>query len=86
MIKDPLLIAIGTRVKEIRGNMNLNQEEFADILNVDRTYICKIENGTQNLTAINLCKICERCNISIKEFFSSNIFSTYFFYDKEEIL
>lgn len=66
---------IGYRIKFIRINkMNYSQEDFAKLLGLDKTYICRVENGKQNLTVENLIRICEGLNVSLSDFFDfSNV-------------
>lgn len=62
--------AIGNRIKELRMNKAfLSQEEFAKKINIDRTYMCRIESGEKNLTIETLMKICDGLGVSLKEFF-----------------
>ena len=44
-------IKIGYRIKELRMmKLGLTQEEFAEMLDFDRTYLSRIESGKQNIT------------------------------------
>ena len=64
---------IGLRIKFIRINkMNYTQEDFATLVGLDKAYICRVENGKQNLTVENLIKICKGLNVSLSEFFDFN--------------
>lgn len=64
---------IGLRIKFIRINkMNYSQEDFANLVGVDKSYICRAENGKQNLTLDNLIKICDGLNVSLSDFFDFN--------------
>ena len=35
---------IGFRIKELRNNLGLSQEELADMAGLDRTYITSVDN------------------------------------------
>ena len=64
------LILIGKRIKFIRLNStNFSQEDFANRLGFDRSYISRVETGKQNLTVENLIKICEGLSVPLKDFF-----------------
>lgn len=39
--------AYGTRIKHLRLAKRLTQEQLAEMMNVTRTYIAKLENGAQ---------------------------------------
>lgn len=61
---------VGYRIKELRiNNLNMTQEEFAKLLNYDRTYLSRIESGKQNITLESLEHICNLLNVSLKDFF-----------------
>lgn len=48
---------IGSMIKDKRLKKIITQQQFADLLNVDRQYIWKLENGKVNLTMDYLDKI-----------------------------
>ncbi len=61
---------VGYRIKELRiNNLNMTQEEFAKLLNYDRTYLSRIESGKQNITLESLEHICNLLSVSLKDFF-----------------
>lgn len=49
-------IKIGESIREIRERKGLNQEELAEIMNVSRSTISKIENGKFNCSMDYLSK------------------------------
>lgn len=65
---------IGQRIRELRLSQNLSQEEFAFRSGLNRTYLGSVERGERNISIINLNKICSSLHISLKKFFSSDIF------------
>ncbi len=65
---------IGKRIREIRLSKKLSQEDCALNCNLNRTYFGSVERGERNISIINLNKICVSLNVSLKEFFDSNIF------------
>jgi len=65
---------IGLRIKELRANASITQEELAFRAELDRTYINSVENGRRNISIINLEKIASALGVSIKEFFNSSQF------------
>jgi transcriptional regulator with XRE-family HTH domain len=56
-IDNKILINFGLRVKEIRKNRGLSQEELAHKSNLHRTYIGMIERAEKNITLINIEKL-----------------------------
>jgi transcriptional regulator with XRE-family HTH domain len=49
--------AVGLRIKELRANVSITQEELAFRAELDRTYINSIENGRRNISIVNIEKI-----------------------------
>ncbi|MBA3706189.1 MAG: helix-turn-helix transcriptional regulator [Bacteroidetes bacterium] len=62
---------IGWIVKQQRLKKRLTQQQLADLLNVGRQYVWKIENGRINLTVGYLDKIIEKLKCSYIDFFSN---------------
>lgn len=74
---------IGKRVRDLRiTRTNLSQEEFSKKVDLDRTYLSRLESGKQNITVENLNIICNGLGISLKDFFEP--FSEMFL-DKEGV-
>ena len=67
-------IKIGIRLKELRNEKGLSQEKFSFICELDRTYIASIEQGKRNVSIANIEKIAKALNMSINEFFKSDLF------------
>ena len=63
------LIKFGKIIKEKRKATGLSQEAFAYKVGIDRAYYSSIENGKHNLSLLQIKKIAEGLNISIKELF-----------------
>ena len=57
-------IKSGKRLKKFRKDNNLTQEKLASILNIDRTVITKIENGTNLIATPILYSISTKYHIS----------------------
>jgi len=85
MKNDKLSKAIGGSIRELRTKSELSQDEFGAMVNADRTYICKIENGSKNLTICKLCEICENAGITLREFFSDEKFSEKYFKERQGV-
>ena len=62
-------IKIGNRIKELRKELGLSQEKLANNCELDRTYVASVENGKRNISIINLEKIVNALNVSLKDFF-----------------
>ncbi|MDP2527466.1 helix-turn-helix domain-containing protein [Maribacter dokdonensis] len=64
--KQEILIKFGERVREIRKEKELSQEELAHKADLHRTYIGMIERAEKNITLINIEKIANALEVSIK--------------------
>jgi transcriptional regulator with XRE-family HTH domain len=60
----------GKRVRELRKEAGLTQEELADYAELDRSYIGSIERGERNLSIENVCRLANALEISPADFFS----------------
>ncbi len=60
---------IGNRIRELRHDRDLSQEEFAHLCGLDRTYIASIELGKRNVSLVNLEKIAKGFGISLSRLF-----------------
>ena len=67
-------IKIGLRLKELRNEKGLSQEKFSFICELDRTYIASIEQGKRNVSVANIEKIANAFDMSVYQFFKSEIF------------
>lgn len=66
---------VGSRIKQLRKDLQLTQEALAFKAEVDKTYLNEVENGKRNVSVINLEKIIKGLEVTIKEFFNDNVFS-----------
>ena len=69
MEKEPILLAFGQRVQELRKKRNLSQEQLADMSGVHRTYIGMVERAEKNITLRNIKKIADALGVNIKDLF-----------------
>lgn len=54
----------GTRVKELRINLKLTQEEFGSKIGLKKNSLSQIENGKNALTQQNIVAICKTWNVN----------------------
>lgn len=64
-----IVVQFGERVRELRKEKEISQEELADRAGVHRTYIGMIERGEKNITIVNIQKIAKALGVGIKELF-----------------
>ena len=61
---------VGQRIRELRGQLGISQEELAARANLDRTYITSVERGKRNISIGTLEKIVVQLNCTMDEFFN----------------
>lgn len=64
-------IKIGDRIRELRKDKGLSQEALANIAEVDRTYMTKVETGKRNVTVKILDKIIVALGTDFTTFFNN---------------
>ncbi|MDI9364205.1 MAG: helix-turn-helix transcriptional regulator [Flavobacterium sp.] len=67
--KQEILIKFGNRVRDLRKENGLSQEQLSFKANLHRTYIGMIERAEKNITLVNIEKIAKALNVNIKELF-----------------
>ncbi len=70
MTKKKILIVFGDKVRELRKEKGLSQEELSFKADLHRTYIGMIERAEKNITLANIEKIANALNVDIKELFN----------------
>lgn len=58
-------IELGKRIKELRTSLNISQEKFALMIDMDRTYLASVEAGKRNISIQNLKKIATGLKVSL---------------------
>ncbi|WP_413308842.1 helix-turn-helix transcriptional regulator [Bacillus sp. 1P10SD] len=74
---DKLQIHVGKRIKELRNKNDISQLRLSLLSNLDRTYINSVENGRRNISIGTLKKITDSLEVTLEEFFSSNLFNEF---------
>ena len=59
----------GVRVRALRHELGISQEELAERSELDRTYISGVERGVRNVSLVNIFKIAEALGVSPKTLF-----------------
>jgi transcriptional regulator with XRE-family HTH domain len=62
-------IRFGKAVRQKRAKLGVSQEAFADMCELDRTYIGGIERGERNVALVNIEKIAKTLRLTIAELF-----------------
>lgn len=61
---------VGNRIKQLRNNLGISQEELGFRSGVHRTYIASLEVGKRNVSIVTLEKIVKALNVSMSDFFN----------------
>jgi len=67
MSKKNILIAFGEKVRELRKEKGLSQEDLSYKADLHRTYIGMIERAEKNITLINIEKIAKALEVQPDE-------------------
>lgn len=61
------LAAFGAAVRARRKTISLSQEELADLAEIDRSHMGKIERGERNVSLLNAVRIARALNVALSE-------------------
>ncbi|OKP98721.1 helix-turn-helix domain-containing protein [Paenibacillus sp. P46E] len=67
--KSELVKKIGERIRRLRKEMNLSQEQLAERSGLHTNYVGQVERGEKNLTLETLEKVAGGLDISLEEIF-----------------
>lgn len=67
---------VGLRIKELRLESGMSQEDFANHIDMARLYFAEVETGKRNVSIANLEKIVDGLGVTMEEFFASQVFSS----------
>ena len=63
MSNDPKLV-LGLRIRTIRTNLGLSQEDLGELSGLHRTYIGGIERGERNVSLENIVRIAKTLGVT----------------------
>lgn len=69
IIKTPITVSFGLKVRELRKSRGLSQESLADLAELDRSYIGGVERGDRNISLNNIQKLSIALQVNIAELF-----------------
>lgn len=65
------LKAFGARLKELRSEKDLTQQELAEKINLSTNFIGMVERGERNTSVDKIFKLAKALNVSLAEFFKT---------------
>lgn len=69
---DDIRKKVGNRIKELRNNIGISQEQLGFKADLDRTYINSVEAGRRNISVVALEKIIKALDTDFAYFFNTN--------------
>ena len=67
MKKNPVLVALGKNVRELRGQKKLTQEALAELSGLDPSYISGIERAVRNPSVLSLARLADGLDCTVSE-------------------
>jgi len=67
-------LLVGQRIKEIRLEKQMSQEEVANTADMERSFITHIESGRRNISIDTLLRIVDALDTSFYDFFDTKDF------------
>jgi DNA-binding XRE family transcriptional regulator len=66
---EPVLKELGARIRLIRRELHLSQEECAERCHIDRAHISRLERGRPNTTVLHLAKLAQGLGVEMADLF-----------------
>ena len=67
MKKNPVLVALGKNVRELREQKRLTQEALAELSGLDPSYISGIERAVRNPSVLSLARLADGLDCTVSE-------------------
>lgn len=65
--------AFGLRVRYFRKRLKLSQEELANKAELHRTYVGAVERGERNISLLNILRLADTLQVTVKDLFDEEI-------------
>jgi len=69
MLNQALIEEFGKRIRQLRTERNLSQEQLAELTGFHRTYIGMVERGERNISLSNIAVFAKTFGLSVSELF-----------------
>lgn len=66
-------IDTGFKIKKLREQRNISQEDLADQLEISQSYLSKIENNTTRIDFLFMQKVCELFDVALDYFMEDGV-------------
>ena len=74
MLNQALIEEFGKRIRQLRTERNLSQEQLAELTGFHRTYIGMVERGERNISLSNIGVFAKTFGVSVSELFDFEVF------------
>ena len=64
-VRIPVLVDLGSRIREARKARNWSQEDLAEEAGLDRSFVGGIERGERNISFTILCKVATALTVDV---------------------
>lgn len=81
MVNKHLIIHFGKRIRELRENLKLSQEQLSFSTGFHRTYIGMIERGERNISLTNMAVFAKVFKISLSDLIDTKGLNSYSKYE-----
>jgi transcriptional regulator with XRE-family HTH domain len=65
--KNYMLVRFGRKIRFEREKRNISQEKLGELAGIHRTYVGMIERGEKNITLLNMEKVAQALDITLKQ-------------------
>lgn len=65
--------AFGLRVRYFRKRLKLSQEELANKAELHRTYVGAVERGERNISLLNILRLADTLQVTLKDLFDEEM-------------
>lgn len=69
--REPVLKQLGARIRLIRRELHLSQQECAALCHIDRAHMSRLERGFPNASVLHLAKLARGLGIEIADLFKA---------------
>jgi len=71
MERNEFLISLGSRIREIRKQKKMTQEQLANVCEFEKANLSRIESGLTNPTILTLLKMSRALEVRLSDFFDA---------------
>lgn len=62
-----VMVRFGEQMRKVRTRVGVSQEKLAELAGLHRTYVSSVERGKRNISLVNIQKLAEALDVSLRE-------------------